>query len=171
MEYLIIILIGVPFLSALLLSVGKSNVFRQIVTYTSSAVLIGLAVTFAAKFFMNGSQPLMYFAKTQTVDYAMMGVEIFLMALITVLSFKYKQYYAAALSIVQTVAVLWYELGGYAPHQEVHKVYVDQLTVIMVLIVAIVGTLITVYACGYMKDYHHHHTEFKDRRCYFFALM
>lgn len=171
MEYLIIILIGVPFLSALLLSVGKNNVFRQIVTYASSAVLIGLAVTFAAKFFMNGSQPLMYFAKTQMVDYAMMGVEIFLMALITVLSFKYKQYYAAALSIVQTVAVLWYELGGYAPHQEVHKVYVDQLTVIMVLIVAIVGTLITVYACGYMKDYHHHHTEFKDRRCYFFALM
>lgn len=171
MEYLIIMLIGVPFLSALLLSVGRNNIFRQIVTYASSAVLIGLAVTFAAKFFINGSQPLMYFTKTETVDYAIMGIEIFLMALITVLSFKYRQYYAAALSVAQTVAVLYYELGGYAPHQEVHKIYVDQLTVIMVLIVAIVGTLITVYACGYMKDYHQHHTEFKDRRCYFFALM
>lgn len=171
MESLIIILIGIPFFCALLLSVAKNNILRQIITYLSSAVLIGLAITFAVKFFANGSKPMMFFTETEYVDYAMMGVEIFLMALITVLSFKYKQYYAALLSIVQTIAVLTYELGGYAPHQEIHKIYVDQLTVIMVLIVAIVGTLITVYACGYMKDYHEHHKEYKDRRCYFFSLM
>lgn len=34
----------------------------------------------------------------------------------------------------------------------------------LILIVSVVGTLITVYACGYMKDYHKHHTEFADRR-------
>lgn len=171
MESLIVILIGIPFISALLLSVAKSNVLRQIITYASSAVLIGIAITISVKFFAGGSKPLLLFTETEAIDYIMMGVEVFLMALITVLSFKYKQYYAAGLSIVQTVGVLWYELGGYAPHQEIHKMYIDQLTVIMILIVAIVGTLITVYACGYMKDYHEHHTEFKDRRCYFFSLI
>jgi putative effector of murein hydrolase LrgA (UPF0299 family) len=34
----------------------------------------------------------------------------------------------------------------------------------LILIVSVVGTLITVYACGYMKDYHKHHSEFADRR-------
>lgn len=34
----------------------------------------------------------------------------------------------------------------------------------LILIVSVVGTLITVYACRYMKDYHKHHTEFADRR-------
>ena len=34
----------------------------------------------------------------------------------------------------------------------------------LILIVSVVGSLITVYACGYMKDYHKHHTEFADRR-------
>ena len=34
----------------------------------------------------------------------------------------------------------------------------------LILIVSVVGTLITVYACGYMKDYHKHHTEFADKR-------
>ena len=34
----------------------------------------------------------------------------------------------------------------------------------LILIVSVVGTLITVYACEYMKDYHKHHTEFADRR-------
>lgn len=41
----------------------------------------------------------------------------------------------------------------------------------LILIVSVVGTLITVYACGYMKDYHKHHTEFADRRRFFFAML
>ena len=40
----------------------------------------------------------------------------------------------------------------------------------LIFIVSVVGTLITVYACGYMKDYHKHHTEFADRRR-FFAML
>lgn len=41
----------------------------------------------------------------------------------------------------------------------------------LILIVSVVGTLITVYACGYMKDYHKHHSEFADRRRFFFAML
>ncbi|MDE6469902.1 MAG: NADH-quinone oxidoreductase subunit L [Eubacterium sp.] len=171
MESLIIVLIGFPFLSALLLSIFKNDTIRQIITYVSSISVIGMAVTFAVKYFAGGGGNLAFFPQTEIADYAMIGIEAFLMVLVTVLSFKYKQYYAAALSIAQTALMFWYELGGNAPHQEVNKVYIDQLTVIMVLIVAVIGTLITVYACGYMKDYHNHHTEFKDRRRYFFSLL
>lgn len=171
MGTLIIIMICLPFLSALLLSLLKNNVARQIVTYASSVGIIGLAVAFAVKYFTADSAQLFFFTETKIVDYGMIGVEVFLVALITVLSFKYKQYHAALLSIAQTVLMFWYELGGYEPHQHINKVYVDQLTVIMVLIVAVIGTLITVYACGYMKDYHNHHTEFKDRRRFFFAML
>ncbi|MGN1202103.1 MAG: NADH-quinone oxidoreductase subunit L [Eubacterium sp.] len=171
MESLIIVLICFPFLSALLLSIFKSNTIRQIVTYVSSIAVIGMAVTFAVKYFISGSAGLSFFTETEIVDYTMIGIEAFLMLLVTVLSFKYRQYYAAVLSIAQTALMFWYELGGNAPHQTVNKIYIDQLTVIMVLIVAVIGTLITVYACGYMKDYHNHHKEFKDRRRYFFSLL
>ncbi len=41
----------------------------------------------------------------------------------------------------------------------------------LILIVSVVGTLITVYACEYMKDYHKHYTEFADRRRFFFAML
>lgn len=171
MEGLIIVLIGFPFISALLLSVFKNNIIRQIITYISSIAVIGIAVALTVKYFMSGKSSLMYFPNTEIADYAIMAIEAFLMVLITVLSIKYKQYYAAVLSIAQTVLMFWYELGGHAPHQLVNKIYIDQLTIIMVLIIAIVGTLITVYACGYMKDYHNHHKEFKDRRRYFFSLL
>lgn len=171
MGNLIIVMICFPFLSALLLSIFKNNAARQIITYASSIAIITMAVTFSVLYFKSDSTQIPFFTDTKIIDYGMIGVETFLMVLVTVLSFKYKQYYAAALSIAQTVLIFWFELSGQAPHIEINKVFVDQLTVIMVLIIAIVGTLITVYACGYMKDYHNHHTEFKDRRRYFFSLL
>lgn len=171
METLIIVMICLPFLCAILLSLAKNNTVRQIITYTGTVGIIGVAIAFAVKYFISGDPQHYLFSQTGVADEVIMGVEVFLAALVTVLSFKYRQYYAAALSIAQTVLILWYELGGYAPHQQISKMYVDELTVIMVLIVGVVGTLITVYACGYMKDYHNHHKEFKDRRRYFFSLL
>ena len=51
MESLIIVMICLPFVSALLLALFKNNTARQIITYASCAGIIGLAVTFAAKYF------------------------------------------------------------------------------------------------------------------------
>lgn len=171
MESLILVLIGAPFLSALLLSIINNDTVRQIVTYVSSAGIIGAAVAFAVNYFVSGQSQLFFISEAEIADYAMIAVEVFLVVLVTVLSIKYKKYYAALLSIAQTVLMFWYELGGAEPEISSHKIYVDQLTVIMILIVAVVGTLITVYACGYMRDYHNHHKEFKDRRRYFFSLL
>lgn len=171
METLITVLVGLPFISALILSLAKNNVLRQITTYISSAGIISIAITVAVKYFSSGREQLYFFTNTEAVDYTMMAIEVFLAALITVLSFKYKKYYAAVLSVSQTALILWYELSGVAPHQQINKMYIDELTVIMLLIVAVIGTLITVYACGYMKDYHHHHKEFNDRRRFFFAML
>ncbi len=179
MESMITFMIGFPFLSALALAIFKNNTVRKIITYLSSAVLIMNAVVFALTYFTNYNNEIVEHANAirlsegimEFSEYGIIGVECFLVVLITVLSLKYKKYYAALLSIAQTAFIFWYEFSGTMPSATGDYLYVDQLTVIMVLIVAIVGTLITVYACGYMSDYHHHHTEIKDRRNYFFALM
>lgn len=171
METLIISMICLPFLSAILLSIFKNNIVRQVITYVSSAVLIVFSIVFAIRYFTADKSQLYFFTQTHIVDYAMLGIEAFLAVLVTVLGIKYKKYYIPLLSLSQTGLMFWFELGGKAPHQLINKMYVDELTVIMVLIIAVVGTLITVYACGYMKDYHEHHTEFVDRRRYFFSLL
>lgn len=179
MESMITFMIGFPFLSALALAIFKNNTVRKIITYLSSTVLIMNAVVFALTYFTNYNNEIVEHANAirlsegimEFSEYGIIGVECFLVVLITVLSLKYKKYYAALLSVAQTAFIFWYEFSGTMPSATGDYLYVDQLTVIMVLIIAIVGTLITVYACGYMSDYHHHHTEIKDRRNYFFALM
>lgn len=180
MESLITFLVGFPFISALLLAVTKNNGARKIITYVSSGAIIFTAVTFALAYFMAGAgvlrldetKAIFGLPVTEITDYAMIIGEVFLVVLITVLSIKYKKYYAAVLSIARTGLEFWYEFGGQKPEMRINYFHCDQLTVIMILIIAIVGTLITVYACGYMDDYHHHHgDEVKDRRSFFFAVM
>lgn len=92
------------------------------------------------------------------------------MGLIFYFAFRHRKYYVALLSAAQTGLMTWLELTGRTELGGFHVVS-DKLTIIMCLIIGIVGCLICVYAMGYMKDYHSHHTEFKKRRSYFFALL
>lgn len=180
MEIMIAFLVGFPFISALLHGIVKDNKTRKIITYTSASLIIFTALMFTVTYYINGGGYITFNEEfliggvpfVEIVDYLMVAGEVFLVVLITVLSIKYKKYYAAVLSIAQTALEFWYEFSGIKPKNQISNFYCDQLTIIMILIIAIVGTFITIYACGYMDDYHHHHgNEVKDRRGFFFAIM
>jgi ech hydrogenase subunit A len=66
--------------------------------------------------------------------------------------------------------MIWFELKE-GHHIDVeYAMYIDRLGMIMVLIVGIVGSLIAVFATGYMKDFQAHQKG-KDRRPWFFFLI
>ncbi|MDY4698901.1 proton-conducting transporter membrane subunit [Eubacterium coprostanoligenes] len=180
MEIMIAFLVGFPFVSALLHGIVKDNKTRKVITYTSAGLIIFAALMFTVTYHIKGGGYITFNEEfligglpfVEIVDYLMVAGEVFLVVLITVLSIKYKKYYAAVLSIAQTALEFWYEFSGIKPKNQISNFYCDQLTIIMILIIAIVGTFITIYACGYMDDYHHHHgNEVKDRRGFFFAIM
>ena len=66
---------------------------------------------------------------------------------------------------------MWFELTKGHSIEVQNNMYVDRLSMIMILIIGIIGSLITVYALGYMKDFQHHHADEKDRRPWFFFLL
>lgn len=174
MGHLIAALITIPFGVALLQALTKNNTLRKLVTYLGSGLIVLTALALAITWFVG--------AETVTVDSVpsfftpvMLTIEFCLLVLIVILSIKHKKYYCIVLSAVQTLAVAWLELFGmrYMPDGAHHAsyLYVDRLTVLMCLIVAVVGGLICIYAVGYMNDYHHHHTDVADRRPFFFAML
>ena len=68
--------------------------------------------------------------------------------------------------------MVWFELTTGHSIEVEHNAYVDELSLIMILIIGIIGTLICVYAMGYMKDFQHHQPAgSKDRRPWFFFLL
>ena len=129
------------------------------------------AVYVAVNVLMSGdTSQYMYLTETHIPDKFVIAGEIFLMCLVCFLSIKYKKIYAILLSLVGTIPVLWMDLSGRVVEGNTHF-RIDTFAAVMYLIVGIVGILICIYASGYMKDYHHHHTDVQDRSNYFLALM
>ncbi len=162
-------LILFPFLIAAIMHFLRKRNARRVVAYTGCGIVIASVIAFAVQFFTSGAQGIFTLKSTPIIDKAMLIVEILLMLLIVFLSFKHKKYYVSLLSISQTALIVWLEICH--PSQEKFHLLTDKLSVIMCLVIGIVGCLICIYAIGYMRKYHHHHTEYKDRRTFFFPML
>ncbi len=96
--------------------------------------------------------------------------EIFLFLLITFLSIKHGKVYCILLAFAGTAPVLWLDFTGRAVENGA-MLRVDTLTILMFLVVGLVGGLISIYSNGYMRDYHHHHTDVEKRPWFFQSML
>ncbi len=166
---IIFFLIVFPLITAVALLVLKTDAVRNVVVTLSAIVIAGASIFLAYQFFNTAGD---YFAwANENINYLMMGIEVLLAILIIYLGIKHKKYLASILAAIQAPLMVWFELTvGHNIHVE-DNLYIDKLSIIMVLIIGIIGSIITVYALGYMKDFQHHHHEDPDRRPFFFFLM
>lgn len=166
---LIPILIGVPALVAVIMPFLRGEKIRGIVVYAGSGAVMAVTVAVLGLWFNAGAGTQMMYVHTELIDHLMLVVDVFLMLLIVCLSFKHRKFLAALLSVIQTVLLIYVEMTAQLPEAE--HMMADGLSMLMCLIVALVGGLICIYAVGYMKGYHHHHKEFKDRQPFFFSML
>lgn len=172
MEMLVTALICLPFLWAILPAVIHNSKCRAFFVYLGCGIVIALSVFTACKWFMAGGQAISFdLHYREAFDKVILVGDLFLMCLITYLSFKYKKGVISLLAIVQTILVAALELWG-PEVTELPALRFDWLTFVMILIIGVVGSLIGIYAVGYMHGYHiHHHKELTDRRSFFLAMI
>ncbi len=165
----IIFLILFPFVVALALLVLKTDAARDIIVKVASIIIAAASIYLAVQYFGSGGE---YFEfENESINTLMMGIEICLSIVIFFLGIKYKKYLASVLAAIQAPIMVWFELSiGHGIHVA-NNLYVDRLSIVMVLIIGIIGTLICWYSIGYMKDFQHHHHGEPDRRPWFFFLM
>ncbi len=163
-------LILFPTVIALILLAVKSDAARGGIVKLSAALIALGSIVLTVLYFMNGKEILLAF-EAEWISYVMIAIEIFLMVVIVYLGIKYKHYWACVLALIQTPLVSWFEIthSGVIPIS--YNLYVDGLSVIMALIIGIIGSLIAVYALGYMKDFQKHNEDQKDRRGFFFFII
>lgn len=163
-------LICFPFLAAVILSlIKKHGKPRKYFIFISCALIIAAVLYFVTGTMLSGANTT-YLAEASTLNMGILVAEIGIMCLVVYYAVRYKKYYVALLSVAQTGLIAWLDLTGKSEIEGAH-IAVDKLTVVMCLIIGVVGCLICVYAVGYMKDYHEHHTDCKDRRAFFFAML
>lgn len=172
MEMLVTALICLPFLWAILPAVIHNSKCRAFFVYLGCGIVIVLSVFTAVQWYLAGGQTLNFdLPHREAFDGVILFGDLFLMCLITYLSFKYKKGVISLLAIVQTLLVAGLEFFG-PELEELPALRFDWLTLVMILIIGVVGSLIGIYAVGYMHGYHiHHHKELTDRRSFFLAMI
>ncbi len=165
----ITVLIFFPLLAAFVIFLVKDDVLRNMIVRISAVATAVLTLVVVGLYFRNGIA-----FSTQweaAIDLIMAVVETAVAVYVITIGIRYKKYAVSVLSFVQTTAILLFEFK--AKHGiEVEKAIVfDKLTAILVMVVGLVGSLICIYAVGYMKTYHHHHTEYKERKSFFFSVL
>lgn len=165
-------LIFFPFLMAFILFfMKKASRLRSATVIFGSIMVIAAVIYMAVIVLGRGGGEMTFLTETVVQDRVIMAGEIFLMLLVFSQAIRFKKWYIILLSAAGTIPVIWLDLSGKAEGIAGSHIRIDNLTMIMCLVVGIVGGLICMYADGYIRDYHVHHKEFKDRSNYFLAML
>ncbi len=153
----------------MLIFMKRPGKLRDGFIFFSCALVIAAVLYYTVTVLMSG-QSRAFLNQTYFADRAMLFVELLVMGLIVYYGIRYKKYYVVLLSVLQTGLIAWLDLTQKSETTTSH-ILSDKLTVIMCLIIGVVGSLICIYAVGYMRDYHAHHKAFKERSAFFFAML
>ena len=163
------LLIGIPAALAVLFQIIRNEKVRGYIVYAGAGIIMLTTVIFIGTWISDGAQTWMFYPETEMIDHLMTVGDIFLMCLIIYLSVKHGKVLPIILSVAQTALVIYTEFT--AEVAEGPHMMVDWLTVLMCVIIAFIGGFICIYTVGYMKGYHHHHKEVKDRQPFFFSML
>lgn len=168
MKVLVAVLILLPLLSASACYVVKSGVLRSFLVLATGLALITssiLLISYAP--FAFSTEYIFGFglhSVVQVADFALMFAVLYL-------GFRHRSLLIktlASLQILLAIRLALFMIEGRPAGQDI---YCDNLSLIMVLIVSVVGSLVCFHALPYMKNHEEHQHLEKSRQPRFFAIM
>ena len=162
-------LILFPLVPAILLLFTKKSLFLQKwIVLISSAVIAITAIGFAGHYMHAGGT--IQVSSTFNSLIVVGDIVLAFAFLYACRKLPVKKYWIPLMVVIQYGLVIFFDLTGRMP-ETTNYIYIDNLSVVMVLVIGIVGTLIAVYTVGYMNHYHNHHKGIQDRRHIFVATI
>ncbi len=165
----ILFLIFFPLLVGLALLLTKHDGVRKVLVRGAAALIAAASVSLAVEFL--SSDATFFAVESPLPGYAMLTVEAALALFIVYMGARRRNWMSIVLTLVQAPALIWYELTHETTFEVQNALFVDRLSILMALVIGIIGSLICVYALGYMKHYHEHGHTVRDRRPFFFFLL
>ncbi|MCL2884202.1 MAG: NADH-quinone oxidoreductase subunit L [Oscillospiraceae bacterium] len=156
-----------PLVTALALFLCRNATARKVVVWAGSVVTMALSIAFC---FYAYNGPFVLDLSNIPFEPVVMAVDVLITIYLLWVSVKRKSPLIGILAIAQTGAFLLFKCLS-RPIEVTQTVYVDKLSILMVAIVGIIGSIICIYAAHYMDEYHKHHPEIKDRRSMFFGVL
>jgi ech hydrogenase subunit A len=162
----LLFLIGFPVIIALIMLVISRDKIRNAVVIFSALVLGIVSLYLLLVYFDKNT--IIFNIPFEPASWFMFAIEILLAVYILYLGIKHRKSFTVVLILLQAGLLVFFETGLIPGIHPENNLLIDQLSIIMAIIIGIIGSLICVYALGYMKTYHIQHTDIKDRRRSFF---
>lgn len=162
-------LVGFPAGVAIAMLLIRDERVRNTVVKLAAGIVALAALATAATYF--GPVSTRFRIGSEAFSTVLLIAECAMCALIVVLCARARRWFTALLSLVQTGLIVWFETTQGHFMYVLTDVLIDKFTILMILIIGLIGSAITVYALGYMRDFHHHDRALPDRRPFFFFVM
>jgi len=168
MSNLLLLLILLPAAAALVCYFVRSSAVRNLTVVATGAVLalasVGLLAQGAFEPIAVGSILGIGSDFLVTIlDFALLGVIFFY-------GLKHKNLLIQGFTLAQAALLAWFELVSLR-HEAVPALMGDQLTLVMVLVISVIGSLICIFAIPYMKEHEEHLHLKKSRQPRFFFFL
>ncbi len=167
--YLTIFLILFPLVAAFAVLALKGTARSVAVNLGAAGVAVATIALLLTRFhagvtYLEAEFPL--------ADKAILLLELLVGAYLFWVGIKARKPLVSLLVAVQVLLLAGFELTQGHSIQVEHAIFVDKLSLLMAVVVGIVGSLICVFATGYMQDFHEvYHKDLPDRRSPFFFLL
>ena len=171
MTSLIAFLIAFPLVvGGVLLLIPRATVRNLVVI--AGCVVIGVASVATALQFANGNGVFFGLPGNFVPGHWLLAVEAAMVAFVVIVSLRSRRVVAPVLALTQLAISGWLDLTGRLPEPDPTRLfYFDRLSMIMVVIIGVIGTLICLNAVGYMRDYHRSQPMIRGRRNVFFSIL
>ncbi|MDA8124084.1 MAG: proton-conducting transporter membrane subunit [Deltaproteobacteria bacterium] len=170
----LLFLICYPLVAALALSLVRHDGVRRAIVIASALALIIGSLGLLRDF--DFAHLRLYALDADWVRPAMQIIELGLAGYMLAMALRHKKWLIVPLVLAQAGLGLWFEFAHVHGMGKGSPLFIDQLSLIMALIIGIVGSLIAVYALGYMKSFHAHEAHGSEavpdkRRSFFFIIF
>ncbi len=165
----IFMLILFPLVASITVFFIRNDNIRNIIVRVCAFITAVLTLIVVWRYFKDGIS--LSLKCESIIDSLLAIIEILMAVYIVYAGIKNKKYIVSIFAAIQTPLMLWFEFTQKSGIEVNSAIVFDKLSAIMVLIVGCIGSLICVYTVGYMKWYHVHHEEYKERKSFFFSVI
>lgn len=168
---LLAIAILLPALSAGLCYAAGNKTTRSVIVVATSVILAAAALLLANLLFRSGGSIKLSF-ESMPVDIGLIikFLDIALLVYIVYIGLSLRKLLISALAVLQLIPVLLFEIFG-SVNEPANAFVIDYLSLVMILLVSIIGSVIAVFSLGYMKEHEHHLKLKKSRQPRFFMII
>nr|MBP7554433.1 NADH-quinone oxidoreductase subunit L [Spirochaetota bacterium] len=159
---LMLFLVGFPFVCSLILILITNATVRTFLLKVFAFVIIVVSLVLLVTT-MNLHKEF-YSFELPHLEYFFLIIEFAMLVWIIIRGIKYKKFGTILLVLIQAGLLIYNLLYVETSGKIENALFIDKFSLIIVAIIGIIGSLICIYAIGYMQDYHKHHKDVPNRR-------